>query len=109
VLVEFYAPWCGHCKKLAPVYDELGTTLVGVNHIVIAKIDATANDIDASLGVRGFPTLKLFTSSNKQQPIEYEGDRSFGDLLSFLQKHATTPFVIPKGSSVEDFNNKDEL
>ncbi|CAM9820446.1 unnamed protein product, partial [Hapterophycus canaliculatus] len=46
VLVEFYAPWCGHCKALAPKYDELATKLAGVESVMIAKMDSTENEID---------------------------------------------------------------
>ena len=52
-MVEFYAPWCGHCKKLAPKYDELAKKLEGVESVVIAKMDATENEIDVE-GVRPF-------------------------------------------------------
>ena len=53
VLIEFYAPWCGHCKSLAPKYDELGEKLKGTENLVIAKIDATANDFPSVYEVRG--------------------------------------------------------
>lgn len=51
VLIEFYAPWCGHCKSLAPKYDALAEKLAGVPSVMIAKMDATENEIDVD-GVR---------------------------------------------------------
>jgi len=44
-LVEFYAPWCGHCKKLTPEYEALATKLVGFENLMIAKVDSTENEV----------------------------------------------------------------
>ncbi|OJJ43315.1 hypothetical protein ASPZODRAFT_103822 [Penicilliopsis zonata CBS 506.65] len=84
VLVEFYAPWCGHCKALAPKYEELGKLYAkNSDKVTIAKIDATANDIPET--IQGFPTIKLFPAGSKDSPIEYSGSRTVEDLAEFIK------------------------
>jgi len=87
VLVEFYAPWCGHCKNLAPVWEALGEAFASDPSVVIAKIDATSNDVPAQLNIRGFPTILLFPAGNKDTPVEYQGTRQLDDLKDFVTKH----------------------
>ncbi|KAG7335964.1 hypothetical protein KOW79_000657 [Hemibagrus wyckioides] len=94
VLVEFYAPWCSHCKNLEPKYTELGEKLSGNSHIVIAKMDATANDIPPNYDVQGFPTIYFAPAGQKDQPRRYEGGREVSDFISYLKKEATNPLVI---------------
>ncbi|XP_018325556.1 protein disulfide-isomerase A3 [Agrilus planipennis] len=89
VLVEFYAPWCGHCKKLAPTLDELGKKLENED-VEIVKMDATANDVPADYEVRGFPTLYWVPKNNKQSPVRYEGGRELDDFVNYIAKHATS-------------------
>jgi len=84
VLVEFYAPWCGHCKKLTPIYDELGEKYKDSKDIVIAKMDSTANEVE-NVSIRGFPTIQLFKKGDNEV-VTYDGDRDLAGFVKFLDK-----------------------
>eukprot|EP01126_Amoeba_proteus_P039684 TRINITY_DN41_c0_g1_i1.p1 TRINITY_DN41_c0_g1~~TRINITY_DN41_c0_g1_i1.p1 ORF type:complete len:210 (+),score=42.57 TRINITY_DN41_c0_g1_i1:1040-1669(+) len=88
VFIEFYAPWCGHCKNLAPIWEELGASYKDDDDIVIAKIDATANKVPNALGVTGFPTL-IFFNSNGRQSL-YNGKRTLDDMKQFVESRRTS-------------------
>ena len=84
VLFEAYAPWCGHCKKLAPIYEELAQKVAGQSDILIAKMDSTANEYPG-LEVRGFPTILFYKKGDKSTPKTYEGERTLEGMLAFLE------------------------
>jgi len=88
VLVEFYAPWCGHCKKLTPIYDELAKNLKHNQNLVIAKLDATLNEVE-QVSIKGFPTIKFFPAGKKDAPLDYDGDRTVEGFTTWLEKHVT--------------------
>lgn len=87
-LIEFYAPWCGHCKKLAPVFDELAAKLKNED-VAIVKMDATANDVPPTFDVRGFPTLFWLPKDSKDKPVRYDGGRELDDFINYIAKQAT--------------------
>ena len=93
-MVEFYAPWCGHCQRLTPEYTKAAKALKGVVKVrasfdvvgvlsnvqlFLCQIGAVNADDHKSLGgqyqVQGFPTIKIF-GLNKNKPEDYQGERT---------------------------------
>lgn len=85
VFVKFYAPWCGHCKKMAPDYAKLAKKVHDEgNGIKIAKLDATEHKtVAGEHDVQGFPTLKFFINGSS---IPYQGARDLDAIYNWIQK-----------------------
>jgi protein disulfide isomerase family A protein 3 len=97
VLIEFYAPWCGHCKALAPKYDELAEKLKNTENLVIAKIDATSNDYPSTYQVQGYPSIFWKPKGANAVPEKYEGGREVKDFVDFIKKKSTLDVKVEGG------------
>ena len=88
-LVEFFAPWCGHCKNLAPVYEQVADAFAHAkDKVVVAKVDAdgAGRPLGQKYGVTGYPTLKWFDSKGNAEP--YEGGRDLDSIVDFISRKA---------------------
>jgi thioredoxin domain-containing protein 5 len=91
-LVEFYAPWCGHCKRLVPIWEELATTAKGKFNV--AKVDCTVEkDVGTANGIRGFPTIKLFHDGKVS---EFNGQRTVDAFVEFVEKETGSKLGVQK-------------
>jgi len=111
VFVEFYAPWCGHCKQLAPIFEQLGEKFKDSEAVVIAKIDATANELEHTK-ITSFPTIKLYKKGDNGI-VDFNGERTLEGFTKFLEsgglEDATAGNVEEVPIEEEDEHKKDEL
>lgn len=86
VFVKFYAPWCHHCKEMAPAFEQLGSHYHNAadTTVRIAELDASANDPKESFHIQGFPTLLFFQRGNPT-PLPFTGDRTFEAMQQFIE------------------------
>nr|CCC91291.1 putative protein disulfide isomerase [Trypanosoma congolense IL3000] len=86
--VLFYAPWCGHCKRLHPFFEQLAKVYQNEKDLIIANVDAddtTNSELAKRYKVEGYPTL-VFLPKGKKESVPYEGDRSLDAMLKFVNE-----------------------
>lgn len=84
VLVDFWAEWCGPCKMIAPILEEVSQQYAG--KLVVAKVDVDANQaVPAQFGIRGIPTLILF--KNGEAAAQKVGAMAKGQLVQFIDSN----------------------
>lgn len=102
--VKFFAPWCGHCQRLAPIWDKLAEAFGNTGSVTIGKVDCTEQrEICTKYGVRGYPTLLWFTDG-EQVGEKYAGDRSLDALRTFAVDQANSKPSKP----IDEVKAKDE-
>jgi len=105
LLVKFMAPWCGHCKSMAPEFKKAATELKSLDiNVALGDVDATVeNDLAAKYGIEGFPTLKFF-KKNADNALEYSGGRTAGEIVNWIKKKSG-----PSAVNIEDVESLEKM
>ncbi|KAF9907231.1 protein disulfide isomerase (PDI) protein [Linnemannia zychae] len=114
VMVEFYAPWCGHCKNLVPQYKAAAKNLNGIAKMGAINCDDDKNKpLCGQYGIQGFPTIKIFPANRKggvKYPKDYQGERSAKAIVDQLVKMLPNDVqLVSSNPSSEKIINIDEL
>ncbi|KAF2882752.1 hypothetical protein ILUMI_23416 [Ignelater luminosus] len=102
-LVEFFAPWCGHCKNLAPHWAQAATELKG--KVKLGALDATVHTLKASkYGIQGYPTIKYFPAGKKDSDsvVDYDGGRTSGDIVNWAIEKLAENIPTPEITQILD-------
>jgi len=103
-LVKIYAPWCGHCKSIAPHFVEAATALKSNPNIVLADFDGTLNEVEG-VEISGYPTILWYSKDKSAEPIPFNGERDTQGIIDWIRDHSQHEWVEP----AEEKKNDEEL
>ncbi|KAL3481202.1 thioredoxin/protein disulfide isomerase [Aspergillus californicus] len=111
-IIEFYAPWCGHCKNLKPAFEKAAKSLDGLAKVAAVNCDDDANKpFCGQMGIQGFPTLKIVTPSKKPgkpRVEDYQGPRTAKGIIESVTNQIPNHVKRLSDKNIDDWLSKDQ-
>jgi protein disulfide-isomerase A1 len=108
VLIEFYAPWCGHCENFVPTYEEIAQVFnAESSNVVVAKMDATENEVDG-LDISGYPTIQFYKAGDKSNPVNFKGTRGKWEVIDWVKKQIDPAYQKPIRNETAEEKTEEE-
>eukprot|EP01156_Anaeramoeba_ignava_P009366 Anaeramoba_ignava/a3836_150.p1 GENE.a3836_150~~a3836_150.p1 ORF type:complete len:235 (-),score=77.84 a3836_150:66-770(-) len=99
VLVKYYATWCGHCQRLKEPYEKASDAFDDDDDVIFAEVecDGEGKDVCQKASIRGYPTVRFFSKTNKNEPEDYNRERTVESLVGYMNDKCSK-FRNPDGS-----------
>lgn len=104
-LVKIYAPWCGHCKSIAPHFEAAAAALANNPNIVLADFDGTLNEVE-SVDISGYPTILWYAKDKSAEPVSFNGERDTEGIIDWIKDHTQYEWVEPAPVTEEEANEE---
>ena len=95
VVIKFHIPWCSYCPTFAPIFSHMAELLAINKNLVFGEIDITENDL-IGIHFEEYPAIMLYPAKDKEHPIQYNGNKTIDDIISFLQDKSSVPLNLSK-------------
>ena len=99
--MKIYAPWCGHCKTIAPDFDAAAEAIANNSNVILANFDGTLNEAEG-IEISGYPTLYWYAKDKNVAPVTFNGQRDKEGILAFIKDHTEYEWVEPAVAQAEE-------
>ncbi len=101
MLLKVYAPWCGHCKTIAPEFLAAAKAIAHNENIMLAEFDGTLNEAN-EIQIQGYPTILWYPKDKSAEVVTFNGGRDMAGILDWIKDHSEYEWLAPTPTETEE-------